>query len=164
MVQMLYGGQPIASSAGKALYGAKGTQASQSCKRWAQTSTAALLLCTYSSVTAPTSHRRTSPKMVCMVWNVLRNTPCAMSACMRVRMTSSGCTHADTSAPDREPDMTDAALLFFFLSGTCCDAALAAIVAVAAVLLVCCWRPTAAAAGGGPSLGADRSCAGFVTG
>lgn len=60
--------------------------------------------------------------MVRMVATVLRPAPCTTSACMRVRTTSMGCRQADTSAPDTEPEMTEAALLFFFLPppGCCC--------------------------------------------
>lgn len=44
-------------------------------------------------------------------------------ACMRVRMTSRGCTAADTRAPEMTPDSADAALLFpflFLLPPFCC--------------------------------------------
>ena len=44
-------------------------------------------------------------------------------ACMRVRMTSRGCTAADTRAPEMTPDSADAVLLFpflFLLPPFCC--------------------------------------------
>ena len=61
--------------------------------------------------------RRTCATIAWTVCSVLVNTPRATSACMRVRTTSRGCTHALTRAPEHEPETIEATL---FLTGCCC--------------------------------------------